>query len=72
MVSVDDDKYQSQSTMKWRDPEVQNHEPKPRAQAEKCKYDLGVRRSQTSHLYGVSLVGLPGEEKRSFLLQCLT
>ncbi len=36
LVSVGEDSYQSRSKMNWRDPEFDQHKPKPWAQAEKC------------------------------------
>ncbi len=40
VVSVGEDSYQYRSKMNWSDPEVDQHEPKPWAQAEKCKYSI--------------------------------
>ncbi len=40
MVSVGEDSYESWSKMNWREPEFDQHEPKPWAQAEKCKYSI--------------------------------
>ncbi len=40
VVSVGEDSYQYRSKMNWSDPEFDQHEPKPLAQAEKCKYSI--------------------------------
>ncbi len=40
VVYVGEDSYQSLFKMNWRDPEFDQHEPKPWAQAEKCEYSI--------------------------------
>ncbi len=40
VVSVSEDSYQSRYKMSWSDPEFDQQEPKPWAQAEKCKYSI--------------------------------
>ncbi len=43
MVSVGEDRYQSRSSMNWRDAEFDQHEPKSWAHAEKCEFQLTRR-----------------------------
>ncbi len=42
VVSVGEDSYQSRSKMNWSDPEFDQYEPKPWAQAEKYNSEIKV------------------------------